>query len=687
MMVTKSGMSHHQRVASQSLTLDTSCVPFPDLEAASPFDTSSPPISPPSSANSPVTPRKKRRDTIGRRLKIRSGINLRVSDYKLRQYTDYDTRGVPLRSPYCSPPIWTGNTFGEPDIQSSLDEYEDAICPTLPILDVFSVKTVNAALADPGAAARMRQFGESRGRTKDIDFLLKVEEYNQALKAVESFITDASHKFAGMAKSAPVRVPLKMAKSLNSDIRDASSTLLPRLDGLFSDAKVLVEQILAQDIYPDFIKNQLSLSLQTIGPGYSPNQVCPGFGEAFCITDPRANDNPVVYASDGLACLSGYPLHEIFTKNCRFMQGPGTRASGIDRMRDSMAKNKEFSELVLNYKKDGRPYWNLMFVAPLAGVDGTVRYQLGGQIDVSEMLETQGDITSVLSYTPPLAENISPFDDYQDHNNKDYLKPSSRGRRREGDKETSSKYPPSASRNKFLRGFIRRYSSAGSSTNESTTDLSGSESAPPPVDMRRSMGFPHSFRPYFHHVVLSPYSRFIVLDYDAPAPDQVRTASDKKSSRLQLPVSFCSSTALESLGYGVRTAADVIGYSIFDVLSDKGNSPSISKSFKSTVRATIADGKPVKLDMTLNGHTRSRTRGSSLSRRSNMMYLTNSSSGGDSPHSQGRSLRKSVSLERIVVSRRNSTDGAADFVSYWTPLKDNTGNIQRVVLILVPEVS
>lgn len=839
-MMGATGSSEVSRAASPCLTPDMPIIPFPDLDTtgdslsdsltrctspqsppetvvstpasaffpsnssplAAPSTTTSTPLLSPVSALSPsggttANCRPERRETLGRRLKIRSGVNLQV-----RQYTDYDTRTGTPRSPYFSPAIWTGNTFGEREtplaftadqpspftslLQSSsnlsgLDEYvaiEEVgplstthhvlggpmAGPPLPILDVFAIKTVHGALNEPGVMPRMRHFAESRGRARDIDFLLKVEEYTAAVKTVEKLLSDATLKLTSIVSATPtatasIRLPLKMTRALSAETRDATTTVLPRLNGVFDDTKVVVEQSLAQDLYPDFLKSQLSLSLQTIGPGYSPNQVCPGFGEAFCITDPHDADNPVVYASDGLACLTGYAVQDIVNKNCRFMQGPGTRASGIDRIRDAMAKNKEFSELVLNFKKDGRPFWNLIFVAPLLGLDGEVAYQLGGQIDVTEMMETQEDVACVLSYVPPLADGPPQQQSSEDDSNngdqplqggnprrldvapasRNSSNLSSRGRRLRGDmgersESSLSKYPPNASRNKFFRSFLRRYSSASShnsnnnNNNNMVNDNASDVSSPPlgqvdahsaastptvpTYDSRKSLNLfsVPTAQPFAHQAVVSPYSRFIVLEYLAPpasqgsngclampAPNENHSyssssSSSKKSSarHLQLTVAFCSPAALESLGNGVRSLADVVGTSIFEVLCDKANSPSVTKSFKSMVRASLAEGRNAKLDITLNGpcssgRSRTVTRGSSLSRRNNS---GSGSGGGDVPptSSQGRSIRKSISLERLV-NRRNSAECGADYVSYWTPLRDDLGNTQYVVLVLVPEVS
>lgn len=648
------------------------------------------PLSPPPSPLSPLSSRRKKiPDPLTRRLKNKSGLKSHVNDSALRQYTDYDNLGTP-RSPFFSPGIWTGNTFGEPDSRTNLEQFEDAFTPQLPILDVFAMKTVNAVLKDQGAITRMRHFAQSRGRYKDIDFLMKVEEYSNTMNMVSSIMANISMKFTGVAASQPIRLPMSVAKSLNTDIKNVSSSLLPGLESLFDDAKSHIERSLAQDIYPDFLKNQLSLGLQTIGPGYSPSQICSGFGDAFCITDSWQADSPIVFVSDGLAGITGYNHDELCDRNCRFLQGPGTRASGVDRIRDAVNKNHEWSELLLNYRKDGRVFWNLLFTAHLMGLDGQVRYHLGGQVDVTEVLESHESVASLLGYVPHLRDRKPSAHDESESRSSWRNAFSSKDRRPGRDRD--AKYPPQTSRNKFFKGF-RRHSRGDTPVSpietESTHDLSTSEPNTP-LDHRGSISYPSPPTPT-HHAVLSPYSRFIVLEY-IPAGRITGSGNDKKSLRAQLPVAFCSSAVIDSLNNGStqKCLADVIGNNVFKVLSEAGNSPSVNKSFKSTVRANIAEGRPVKLDLTLNGNNSlRRPRGLSLSRKSSGVGLAALGlGGGDSapstPGHAGRSLRKSMSLERLAPLGHG---GAEDFVSYWTPLKDGQRTIKYVVVVLIPEVS
>lgn len=122
---------------------------------------------------------------------------------------------------------------------------------------------------------------------------------------------------------------------------------------------------------------------------------------SFLIVDVRRYDTPVVYASPGFIALTGYAEHEILGRNCRFLQAPnGSVVKGEERrctshpsvaqMKKATAANKECQTCLINYKKDGTPFMNLVSIIPLpGGVHNTpdeadqVAYHIGFQIDLA----------------------------------------------------------------------------------------------------------------------------------------------------------------------------------------------------------------------------------------------------------------------------------------------------------------
>jgi PAS domain S-box-containing protein len=109
----------------------------------------------------------------------------------------------------------------------------------------------------------------------------------------------------------------------------------------------------------------------------------------FLITDPWMRDNPIVFASGGFYELTGYTPSEVLGRNCRFMQGKDSDPEAIKEIREGIDKGEDVHCIVRNYKKDGTPFWNDLFIAPLRGEDGSVVHFLGVQCAISEERATR----------------------------------------------------------------------------------------------------------------------------------------------------------------------------------------------------------------------------------------------------------------------------------------------------------
>jgi PAS domain-containing protein len=55
------------------------------------------------------------------------------------------------------------------------------------------------------------------------------------------------------------------------------------------------------------------------------------------------------------------------------LQGPQTDQAAQARMRMAVAGGRSCTEEIVNYHKDGHPYWVRLMINPLCGPDGVVR--------------------------------------------------------------------------------------------------------------------------------------------------------------------------------------------------------------------------------------------------------------------------------------------------------------------------
>jgi PAS domain-containing protein len=105
---------------------------------------------------------------------------------------------------------------------------------------------------------------------------------------------------------------------------------------------------------------------------------------SFVITDPSLTDNPIIFASEGFLNLSGYRLDQVLGRNCRFMQGPRTDQAQVAVLRQGITDGVDTSVCLLNYKADGTPFYNQIFIAALRDSQNNIINYVGVQVEVCQ---------------------------------------------------------------------------------------------------------------------------------------------------------------------------------------------------------------------------------------------------------------------------------------------------------------
>ena len=111
--------------------------------------------------------------------------------------------------------------------------------------------------------------------------------------------------------------------------------------------------------------------------------------EGITISTMSEEDRPLIYVNQGFERLTGYTVKDVLGKNCRFLQGPDTEQEPVDQLRKAIKLGAECSVELLNYKKDGTPFWNRLSITPLKDDEGTVTHYVGIQSDITELKETR----------------------------------------------------------------------------------------------------------------------------------------------------------------------------------------------------------------------------------------------------------------------------------------------------------
>jgi PAS domain S-box-containing protein len=101
------------------------------------------------------------------------------------------------------------------------------------------------------------------------------------------------------------------------------------------------------------------------------------------ITDPRVPDNPIIYANPAFEEITGYSADEVLGHNCRFLQSDDRDQPALYELRGAITEGRECRVVLRNYRKDGTPFWNELYVSPIHDEEGRLTNFVGVQNDVT----------------------------------------------------------------------------------------------------------------------------------------------------------------------------------------------------------------------------------------------------------------------------------------------------------------
>jgi PAS domain S-box-containing protein len=107
------------------------------------------------------------------------------------------------------------------------------------------------------------------------------------------------------------------------------------------------------------------------------------------LTDPHLDDNPIVFANKAFLDLTLYEEKEVVGRNCRFLQGAQTDREAVDQLRTAVQNRESIALELLNYRRDGSPFWNAVFIGPVYDTSGELLYFFASQLDVTRRRESE----------------------------------------------------------------------------------------------------------------------------------------------------------------------------------------------------------------------------------------------------------------------------------------------------------
>jgi len=248
-------------------------------------------------------------------------------------------------------------------------------------------------LRDPSALSQFQKYLASQSNDNIIRFWRECETFRNKTSLDKKAIGNIYFQYIHDGGENQVEViPENLRNETIDQMKDPSIEI-------FDHCQEFVFQNMLHNSYKSFIyylvlrkaENQLS---QRKGKR---NRQFVGLGDCFCFSDPNLPDNPIVLSSEGFIKVTGYDRSDVIGKNCRFLQGNGTDPESVSRIRSSVKEKKDVTEILLNYKKDSTPFWNLLYICPLYDQEGNLKYFLGGQVDITKNIHTEMAFKNLLS--------------------------------------------------------------------------------------------------------------------------------------------------------------------------------------------------------------------------------------------------------------------------------------------------
>ena len=134
------------------------------------------------------------------------------------------------------------------------------------------------------------------------------------------------------------------------------------------------------------------------------NRIIEHSNDSILISLAEPIDQPgprVIYANETFSKQTGYSQEDIIGNNPRILQGQDTDRDTLARIRQGLAAWQPIREEILNYKKNGEPFWQELNIFPLPNAAGEFTHWVSIQRDITERKTAEQQIYD-LAFLDPL---------------------------------------------------------------------------------------------------------------------------------------------------------------------------------------------------------------------------------------------------------------------------------------------
>lgn len=103
-------------------------------------------------------------------------------------------------------------------------------------------------------------------------------------------------------------------------------------------------------------------------------------------------DKLIISANAAFTAITGYTEQEIKGQTCRFLQGAETNQQTTAAIRAALQNQTSFAGEILNYRRDGTPFWNDLTISPLHNKEGQLTHFIGITRDITKRKQAEAAV-------------------------------------------------------------------------------------------------------------------------------------------------------------------------------------------------------------------------------------------------------------------------------------------------------
>ncbi len=306
--------------------------------------------------------------------------------------------------------IWHGLLAAEASLHDALDAAAAAgpapwphLIEALETSDRLTTLLVDAALAELMLAVSQRE----RRLTEQLqdEFLDALSIGRFSLRVTDGLIVQADEAFAGFLGTEPkhlIGVPAgrfipgeKLVEIVEQSVKSGRPgraqvrTLGVGRERVTLDIIAFMQQAAEHDELQCMAVN-VSRTDRDIAQRRLLSAAVEASNDLVLITDASFQ---IEYVNQAFVKVTGYEPDEVLGRHPGFLQGRKTPGTALDRLRATMRIGQPVRAELVNYRKDGTPFWIDLSVVPVTGSDGLVEHWLSVGRDVSERKQAEQEIT------------------------------------------------------------------------------------------------------------------------------------------------------------------------------------------------------------------------------------------------------------------------------------------------------